>query len=100
MKSKTSHNSQRLAVASKKNLPKKDPFKDDMPGWVWVLTIQDMPDDLREGSGVDEEDYNALDINGDIVGCYATKVLMVEDMKKMGPHRYSMHHMRVEGWTK
>ena len=102
MKNKSTHNSQTVAVASKKKLPettKPDPFKDDMPGWIWVLTIQDMPDELKEVTVIDEETYSDLDIDGDIVGCFATKALMVAEMKKLGKYRYGMFHLKVEGWT-
>ena len=74
-------------------------FEDEMPGWIWVLTIQgEVPERFEQLVDEDEEDDD--DFDGDIVGCYTTKALMVADMKRMGQNRYGIFHMKLEGWTK
>ena len=63
-------------------------------GRVWVLTIQgDVPEHLEPFMDEEEQD----EFGGDIVGCYLTKELMFEDMKRMSPARFGIHHMMVEG---
>lgn len=72
-------------------------LEQEIPGWIWVLTIQERPQELE--NLMDEDDFDDIDLDGDIVGCYATKALMVADMKKLGANRYGMFHLKVEGWS-
>jgi hypothetical protein len=66
--------------------------EEERPGWIWILTIQHIE------AGQNEEDFED-EFGGDIAGCYATKELMLADIKKLGDNNYGMFHMAVEGWV-
>lgn len=66
--------------------------EEEKPGWVWLLTVKG-PTDTPEPNDIDDENFGES-----FVGCYATKPLMLDAMKKMGDYEFGMIHTIVEGW--
>lgn len=70
----------------------KDPFTEEVPGWVWILTVNEELDGAM-GEMIDEDETGE-----DIIGCYATKELLYAEAKSLKLGNFNVHHMKVEGW--